>query len=57
MTHGVKKKWQSFLRFIEVLDTGSSYPLEQIHELQLEVARLKSDRPVRVTCAEAQRRT
>ena len=57
MTNVVKEKWQSFVRFIEAFETGSSYPFEQIHELQLEVAKLKADGSVCVACAEAERRT
>lgn len=57
MTNVLKKKWQSFVRFIEAFETGSSYPFEQIHELQLEVAKLKAGGSVCVACAEAERRT
>ncbi len=51
----VKQKWQSFVRFLEALDTGSSYPL-QIRELQLEVAKLKADGSVCAVGSEAERR-
>ncbi len=53
----VKQKWQSFVRFLEALDTGSSYPFERIRELQLEVAKLKADGSVCAVRDEAERRT
>ncbi len=56
MTNVLKEKWQSFVKFIEAFDTGSSYPFEQIHELQLEVAKLKAEGSLCVACNEAERR-
>ena len=38
----LKTIWRSFVKFVEAFDTGSSYPFEQIRELQLEVAKLKA---------------
>ena len=52
----LKQKWQSFVKFVQTFETGTSYPFEQIHELQLEVAKLQADGPVCVVCAETARR-
>ncbi len=57
MKNALKEKWQSFVRFIEAFETGSSYPFEQIHELQLEVAKLQAGGSTCAACAEAERRT
>ena len=57
MNNIVTQKWQSFVRFLEALDTGSSYPFEQIRELQLEVLKLKADGSVCAVCGEAEQRT
>ena len=56
MRNVVKAKWRSFVRFVEAFETGSSYPFEQIRELQLEVAKLKAAGPVGVEPTEAERR-
>ncbi|MCZ6643692.1 MAG: hypothetical protein O7F71_19120 [Gammaproteobacteria bacterium] len=52
----LKQKWQSFVRFVQAFETGSAYPFEQIHELQLEVAKLQAQGSVCVVCAESERR-
>ena len=55
MKNGLKEKWQSFVRFIEAFETGSSYPFEQIRELQLEVAKLKAAGSECVVSTESER--
>ncbi len=57
MKNALKEKWQSFVRFIEAFETGSSFPFEQIRELQLEVAKLQAGGSTCAACAEAERRT
>ena len=56
MKNQMKAKWRSFVRFIEMFETGSSYPFEQIRELQLQVAKLKAAGSLGVEPTEAERR-
>ena len=51
MKNTLKTGWQSLVRYVEAFETGSSYPFQQIRELQLEVAKLKADGSVCVACA------
>jgi len=57
MKNALKEKWQSFVRFIEAFETGSTFPFEQIRELQLEVAKLQAGGSTCAACPEAKRRT
>ncbi|MCZ6854354.1 MAG: hypothetical protein O7G86_10585 [Gammaproteobacteria bacterium] len=55
MKRVLKTKWRSFMEFVEAFDTGSSYPFEQIRELQFEVAKLKAAGSERVVSTESER--